>query len=123
LINLIKKGFARMDSKQIINLYEDILTTTNKMLDAAQRSEWDTLIALEKQCRELTCRLAANETESTLSHELQQKKIEIIHQVLDHDAQIRLITEPWMTKLQEMISTSSYKRNLQQTYQPGNAYL
>ncbi|MCP5252209.1 MAG: flagellar protein FliT [Nitrosomonas sp.] len=112
-----------MDGIKIINLYEDILATTDKMLDAAKRNEWDTLIALERQCRELTQKLATNETELPLSYEHQQKKIEIIHQVLDHDAQIRQITEPWMTKLQEMISANRYKRNLQQTYQTSNAYL
>jgi len=114
-----------MDNAQIISIYEEILTITNKMLAAAQKSEWDTLINLEKQCRELTNKLikCENETESTISHELQQKKIKIIHQVLDDDAQIRLITEPWMAKLQDIINTSTYKRNLQQAYQSSNVYL
>lgn len=112
-----------MDSIQIISIYEEILATTNKMLDAAQKNEWDTLINLEKQCSKLTHKLIENETELTLSQELQQRKIKIIHQVLNDDAQIRLITEPWMAKLQEIINTSTCKRNLQQAYQPGNACL
>ncbi len=112
-----------MDSIQIISIYEEILATTNKMLDAAQKNEWDTLIDLEKQCRALTHKLVENETEFTLSQELQQKKIKIIHQVLHDDAQIRSITEPWMAKLQEIINTDNCKRNLQQAYQSDNAYL
>lgn len=118
-----QEGLVQMDNIQIINTYEEILATTNKMLDAAQKSEWDTLINLEKQCRKLTSKLIESEAESTLSYELQQKKIRIIHQVLDDDAKIRLITEPWMTKLQDIINTSAYKRNLQQAYQASNAYL
>lgn len=66
-----------MDNAEIISTYEEILVTTNKMLAAAQSNEWDTLINLEKQCRELTNKLIENETESTLSHELQQKKIKL----------------------------------------------
>ncbi len=112
-----------MNSIQIISIYEEILATTNKMLDAAQKNEWDTLISLEKQCRELTHKLIENEAGFTLSQELQQKKIRIIHQVLHDDAQIRLITEPWMAKLQEIINTNTYKRNLQQAYQSSNACL
>jgi len=113
-----------MDNTQIIKTYEEILSTTNKMLVAAQNSEWDTLINLEKQCRELTNKLieSEGEAESKLSHELQQKKIKIIHQVLDDDAQIRSITEPWMSKLQDIINTNTYKRNLHQAYQTGNIY-
>ena len=112
-----------MENTQIINTYEEILATTNKMLAAAQKNDWDALINLEKQCRELTHQLINNEKESELSYELQQKKIKIIHQVLDDDAQIRLITEPWMAKLQEIIHTNTYKRNLQQAYATNNAYL
>lgn len=119
----MNKVLHEMDDMQIINIYEEILATTNKMLDAAQKSEWNALIDLEKQCRELTRKLVENERDLTLNEELQRKKIKIIHQVLDDDAQIRLITEPRMTKLQEMISTHTYKRNLQQAYQSGNAYL
>jgi len=122
LKNLYQEGFAQMDNAEIINTYEEILATTNKMLAAAQNNEWDTLINLEKQCRELTNKLITSETESNLSHELQQKKIKIIHQVLDDDAQIRLITEPWMAKLQDIINTNAYKRNLQQAYQSSGAY-
>jgi len=112
-----------MDNTEIISTYEEILATTNKMLIAAQNNEWDTLIGLEKHCRELTNKLVACDAESTLSHELQQKKIKIIHQVLDDDAQIRLITEPWMARLQDIINTSTYKRSLQQAYQSSNAFL
>ena len=123
MINLYLEGLAQMDNAEIISTYEEILVTTNKMLAAAQSNEWDTLINLEKQCRELTNKLIENETESTLSHELQQKKIKIIHQVLDDDAQIRSITDPWMSKLQDIINTNTYKRSLQQAYQSSNAFL
>ena len=112
-----------MDDTQIISTYEEILATTNKMLAAAQNSEWDNLIHLEKQCQELTNKLIEPEKELILNQELQQKKIQIIHQVLDDDAKIRLITEPWMAKLQDIINTNTYKRNLQQAYQSSNAYL
>lgn len=112
----MNKVLNEMDGMQIINIYEEILATTNKMLNAAQKGEWDNLIDLEKQCRELTSQLIESEKGFTLSWELQQKKIRIIHQVLDDDAQIRLITEPRMAKLQEMISTNTCKRNLQQAY-------
>lgn len=111
-----------MDSTQIIHTYEAILAITNKMLTAAQKNEWDTLIKLEHECKQLTNELMRNEQEAILSHEQQQKKLEIIHQVLDDDAKIRSITEPWMEKLQDILCTSERKRNLQQAYEVGNIY-
>ena len=111
-----------MNSTQVINIYEDILATTRKMLVAAQNSEWDKLIQLEQECKRLTNELINNEQEPILNHEQQQKKLEIIHQVLDDDAQIRSITEPWMEKLQDILCTSERKRNLQQAYETSSVY-
>ncbi|MEK6736458.1 MAG: flagellar protein FliT [Pseudomonadota bacterium] len=106
-----------MDSTQTIITYEAILATTQKMLAAAQNNQWDELIALELECRKLTENLIQNSPKPILDKELQQKKVKIIHQVLDDDAQIRSITEPWMIRLQDILDTTRHKRNLQQTYQ------
>lgn len=106
-----------MDHKQIITTYETILIITNKMLTAAEDNEWEKLITLEKECRKLTNKLVINNSDHELSDELLDKKIKIIHQVLANDAKIRLITEPWMANLQNMISTVGRRRNLHHAYQ------
>lgn len=109
-----------MDNAHTIIIYNTILAKTEKMLTAAQNSEWDQLVSLEQECRKLTDSLKRNDTEPPLDKELQQQKIKIIHQILDNDAQIRAIIEPWMARLQEMLSINKRTRNLQQTYQPIN---
>lgn len=106
-----------MDNNQIIITYEAILNTTNKMLVAAKDSEWEELIKLEKACRTLAQKLVQDEEEPVLSTEEQQRKIDLIRQILADDAEIRTITEPWMSKLQEMIGTTNRARNLNKTYQ------
>lgn len=110
-----------MDGKQVIATYESILDITGQMLVAAQNSQWDQLICLEQECKSLTKKLVANKLDKKLSNELQKKKIDIIHQVLRHDAQIREITEPWMLRLQNILNTAGRKRNLQQAYQTGSS--
>jgi flagellar protein FliT len=110
-----------MEGKQVIATYESILNITGQMLLAAQNSQWDKLICLEQECKSLTKKLVANKTDKKLSKELQKKKIDIIHKVLKHDAQIREITEPWMLRLQNILNTAGRKRNLQQAYQTGSS--
>lgn len=105
-----------MNSTQLMNLYEAIQTTTKKMVAAAQNGEWEKLVKLEEGCRLLTNELINNEVEIFLSDELQQKKIRIIHQVLDDDARIRSYTEPQMEKLHAILSTQKQKNKLQQAY-------
>ncbi|MBV6448039.1 flagellar protein FliT [Nitrosomonas sp.] len=109
-----------MDSVQTLRTYDAILATTGKMLTAAQNNEWDQLILLEKECRQLTETLIQNDQEPILDKELLQKKVKIIHQILADDAQIRAITEPWMIKLQDMLNTNNRTRDLQLAYQPVN---
>lgn len=91
------------------------------MLVAAKNGEWDLLISLEisleKECKHLTDLLKEKKPEPNLSDELLQEKIEIIHQILEDDSQIRVITKPLMIRLQEILCANGYTRNLQQTYQ------
>lgn len=109
-----------MDSTHTMMTYKAILATTGKMLAAAQNSEWDQLIVLEQECKQLTEMLKREDLEPILDKELLQKKVKIIHQILDDDAQIRAITEPWMVRLQDMLSINGRTRSLQQAYQPVN---
>lgn len=109
-----------MNSSQTLMTYNAILTTTGKMLTAAQNNEWDQLILLEQECKQLTELLIKNDPEPILDKELLQKKVQIIHQILADDAQIKAITEPWMMKLQDILSTNNRARSLQQAYQPIN---
>ncbi len=89
-----------------------ILETTGKILVAAKNGEWDLLISLGKECKHLTDLLKEKKPEPNLSDELLQEKIEIIHQILEDDDQIRAITEPWMIRLQEILCANGYNRNL-----------
>jgi flagellar protein FliT len=109
-----------MDSTHTIMTYKAILATTGKMLAAAQNKEWDKLVSLEQECRQLTEMLIKENPEPILDKELLQNKIRIIHQILDDDAQIRAITEPWVIRLQDILSVNGRTRSLQQAYQPIN---
>lgn len=106
-----------MDGAQVISMYQAILAITSKMLTAAQNNQWDELVSLEQECKQLTKALTKEESGTILDKELLQKKISIIHQILDDDAQIRTITEPWMNRLQEMLNANKQTRNLQHAYQ------
>lgn len=108
-----------MDGVQTIFTYKAILTVTEKMLKAAQAKNWDELILLEQECKALTQMLVSSSAQIQLSEEMQKKKINIIHRILDKDAQIRAITEPWMTHLQNLLINANQKRKLDKLYKSG----
>ena len=101
------------NSFEIIAIYEAILAITGRMLKAAQDADWERLITLEHECRGLTKRLLINDGNKALSSDLRQRKQEIIQQILADDAEIRILTQPWMAQLQNILSNPVYKRCLQ----------
>lgn len=109
-----------MNNIQVIAVYEDIRAVTEQMLQAACNSDWDQLVLLEKKCKGLVEGLIAAEPREPLSGKLQQRKVEIIKQVLADDAKIRNLTEPWMKQLQSILSTAHHEKKLQQAYEPGS---
>lgn len=109
-----------MNSTQVIAVYEDIRIITEQMLQAARASDWEQLVVLEKKCKSLVERLIAAEPREPLSGKLQQRKVEIIRQVLADDAKIRNLTEPWMKQLQSILSTAGHEKKLLQAYKPGS---
>ena len=101
------------NSFEIITIYEAILAVTGRMLKAAQDADWERLITLEHECRGLTKRLLINNRNKVLSSDLRQRRQEIIQQILADDAEIRILTQPWMAELQNILNNPVYKRCLQ----------
>lgn len=111
-----RRAARDMNGTQTISTYEEILAITEQMLQAAQNSNWDELVSLEHDCKQLTFQLIEQHSQQKLSEEQQKKKITLIQQILAHDAEIRTITEPWITHLQNLLTTHVQKRKLQHTY-------
>ena len=109
-----------MENYKIIAIYEALLVTTGEMLQAAQESDWDRLILLEQQCRELTDTLVSGNTGQILDAGLRQRKTEIIRRVLAHDAEIRNLTQPWMAQLQDILGSTNREHKLLRAYRPAN---
>lgn len=108
-----------MNSPQTIAAYETILAITGQMLEAARNGDWDSLVALERDCKKLVEQLIAENGGPPLSSEFQQRKAEIIRKVLADDAEIRNITEPWMARLQNILGNTTREQRLRQAYGPG----
>jgi flagellar protein FliT len=110
-----KRADRSMNGTQTISTYEGILAITEQMLQAAQNSNWDELVSLEHNCKQLTNQLI-EQHQQKLSEEQQKKKSTLIQQILAHDAEIRTITEPCLAHLQNLLTTNNQKRKLQHTY-------
>lgn len=109
-----------MYARELIAAYERVLGITGWMVQAAQRGDWDRLVVLERVCRaEVDCLIALGPRAPELPVELKARKAQIIRGILADDAEIRRITEPCMTRLEEMIGETRNQRRLAQSYGAG----
>lgn len=106
-----------MDNQEILELYETVASITDKMLAAARTGDWEQLAELESHCSS-TVEIIRNNEEphQPLTAVARERKVRIIRKILEDDRQIRDITEPWMARLQAMISSAGTERKLAQTY-------
>ena len=109
-----------MTSAEIIGTYENILAVTEQMLDAARASDWGLLVKLEQECRRQVESLmtARGGDAIVLEPQLHKRKVEIIRKVLADDAEIRNLTEPWLARLQHLLTSTGQERKLYSAYGP-----
>jgi len=98
-----------------IELYEEMTALSARMVEAAQRNDWDNLIALERSVSDLRVRLAGDDN-SRLDNGERERKAALIQRILADDAEIRRHTEPWMEQVRQFLGGARKRRQVDQTY-------
>ena len=102
---------------EILDTYQDIAAVTGRMLDAARGARWDELIELERDCGALFSRLAQLDAgDAPHGIEFQRRKAELVRRVLDDDAAIRLLVDPWLAELQALLGQAARRQRLDAAY-------
>jgi flagellar protein FliT len=105
-----------MNEEQVIHLYENVNFITHEMLIAAQRKNWEEFHHLGNRCNAEVDTLKQFDAVAKLTGPLLEKKFELIQTILGTDKAIRLITEPWMKQIDQLIQQTSASLKLENTY-------
>ena len=109
---------TEQETEQLLRTYDQLSTTTAHMLSAAQASDWQRLVVLDKDCSDLVALLSRLENDDSLPAELRVRKAGMIRKVLADDAAIRDITEPWLARLGTMLGANRREQQLLKSYGP-----
>jgi flagellar protein FliT len=85
-----------MMSQGLIDYYKAIEDSSLKMLAAAKAEDWDEVVGYEGTCAVLIEQLRVKCRTEELSPELRTEKTRIMQRILNNDAQIRYLAEPWL---------------------------
>ncbi len=95
--------------------FEALSTLTERMLQTAQAGDWDRLVELERECRQLAEALQAA-PQPPLTPEEQRRKAALIRKVLADDAEIRSLAVEWMAELERLLGVHRRERALHRAY-------
>ena len=88
----------------LLEYYEAIEQASQDMLEAARIGNWDHVVKLEGACALLIAQLKRNAGEHPLATEEVQLKSRIMQRILLNDAEIRLLAEPWLEDLDNLLA-------------------
>ena len=88
-------------SQMLIDYYKAIEESSSKMLNAAKAEDWDQVVRFEGACAVLIEQLRARAHSEELLPEQRNEKTRIMQRILNNDAQIRYLAEPWLTHCEQ----------------------
>lgn len=106
----------QMSSSQAIANYESLSALTGQMREAAVHGEWDQLISIEQQCSKLVAAMKPVDVKAKLDEAARQRKDQLIAKILADDAEIRNLTETWMSQLQLSMQSNLQELRLLKQY-------
>lgn len=105
-----------MSSAQVLANYESLSALTGQMREAAAQGEWDQLVRIEQQRGELVAAMKPLDAEVRLDEAARQRKIQLINKIMADDAEIRNLTQTWMSQLQLSMQSNLQEQRLQRAY-------
>ena len=97
-----------------LNDYETLAILADQMRTAANRGEWDRLIALEPQYRHRIEGMAS--VDEMPDEAARLRMVELLKKILSDDAEIRGSTETWMNQLKAIMQSNQQAQRLNKTY-------
>ncbi|MBV5296808.1 MAG: flagellar protein FliT [Rhodoferax sp.] len=92
-------------SQILIDFYKAIENSSAKMLDAARSEDWDQVVRFEGACAVRIEQLRDRATSEQLAPEQRVEKTRIMQRILNNDAQIRYLAEPWLMHCEQSIDS------------------
>jgi len=88
-------------SETLLDYYQAVEDSSRKMLDAAKAEDWDEVVRFEGACAVLIEQLRVRSRSEDLLPAQRTEKTRIMRRILQNDAQIRYLAEPWLAHCEQ----------------------
>ena len=87
----------------LLDYYKAIENASQRMLAAARSEDWDQIMHLEGTCAVLIAQLRHKSRSLHLAPDERKEKVRIMQRILRTDAEIRVLAEPWLSDLEQLM--------------------
>ncbi len=87
----------------LLDYYKAIESASQRMLDAARSDDWNQIMHLEGTCTVLIAQLRHKSRSLQLTPSERKEKVQIMQRILRTDAEIRVLAEPWLNDLEQLM--------------------
>lgn len=103
---------------QILSIYAAILAASRQMLDLAKEQNWDALVDLELERRQIVAKLRSTleQSPAPLNGAEHSESEVLIRNILAIDEQTRNLAQSWMAELDQQLSSLGTSKRLRNTY-------
>ncbi len=105
-----------MKMADIAACYAEILATSELMLEAAKKGEWDELIALEGRRDVLLAHLQTLDFSLATDDLSRERQLALIKQILDCDLETKSLVECWQGEIRIILNSVGTERKLKDAY-------
>lgn len=106
--------------QKIVEHYTRMAEISERMRLAAYADDWNGVGDAEKECARVICDLSALGDLAPTDPALRRQKLDLMRRVLADDAEIRLLTQPWLKKLDQLLQTPDASAQLDRAYGTGS---
>ena len=92
--------------QMLIDYYKAIENSSLKMLNAAKEEDWEQVVHFEGACAVLIEQLRTRASCEELPATQRVEKTRIMQRILQNDAQIRYLAEPWLAHCEQQFEVS-----------------
>ena len=99
-------GRGGPQSPPLIERYHEVAQLSRAMLAAARREDWDEVARLETVCQGAIEQLKRAAMIEPLNALEQRRRVALLREILQDDAQIRIRAEPWLLELERLLGVT-----------------
>lgn len=101
---------------QVVERYTRMADASQRMLRAARDGDWDKVCEVEQECTRLIVELSRMGDLAPTDPELRRQKLGLMKRVLADDAEIRVLSQPWLKKLDALMRSPETAARLDRAY-------